>query len=592
MIFVGVDIGSCAVKAVAIKRTGKTFNIIQTHFFPIKADENEEQKRLLKLSYLKTLSDLYPSREARYIFCLPQKEVSTEAIHFPFKERYKILKSLPYEMEEKLSLFDYDTLISDVKVSPSSKGKNHVLVFSTFKENIANLLNEIRSIGIEPFILTCEASAISNLFETKPENTKNQQDREENHLDNQKESAHTEDCHLYLKVGHSHTTAMIFAQNQLKNVYNFEWGVSSCIRKIATKYEIPFMKAMEQFCEKAFVLTHTRGYTGSQIEFSKIIQESFEHLIDKLRLLLLQMDGDKIYKCKKIFLCGGGTQIRNLQTLLSTHLNIPVSRVEHPPNFSKWNLRNNDENQNNLITALGAAMEGLKKSKRPAINFLKEEFASQFNPFSVTLAQWKEPFLLGVSALILLSFYAGFRNHQSEKLSDKTNKVFQKKSIQMTKLEPKQINTQRVQKFIDSKKRLTKQAQLTEKLSRIPSALDQIKELSIAIKKQESWNLEIQELIINGNKVEIQGEIAAVHVKDLENNLTTLALNGQLKTILKNQIQSTTIEKAPTKETLTKKPEAVHTKNEKESEALITEEKYESKNNMVLFKYSFIQKKG
>ena len=141
-----------------------------------------------------------------------------------------------------------------------------------------------------------------------------------------------------------------------------------------------------------------------------------------------------------------------------------------------------------------------------------------------------------------------------------------------------------MQKFIDSKKRLTKQAQLTEKLSRIPSALDQIKELSIAIKKQESWNLEIQELIINGNKVEIQGEIAAVHIKDLENNLTTLALNGQLKTILKNQIQSTTIEKAPTKETLTK--------NEKESETLITEEKYESKNNMILFKYSFIQKKG
>ena len=73
MIFVGVDMGSCAVKAVAIKKTGKTFNILQTHFFPIKADESEEQKTLLKLSHLKTLADLYPSKEVRYIFWPPSK---------------------------------------------------------------------------------------------------------------------------------------------------------------------------------------------------------------------------------------------------------------------------------------------------------------------------------------------------------------------------------------------------------------------------------------------------------------------------------------------------------------------------------------
>ena len=574
-----MDIGSCAVKAIAIKKSGKTFNIIQTHFFSIKADEDEEQKRLLKLSHLKTLADLYTSEETRYIFCLPQKEVSTTVLHFPFKERYKILKSLPYEMEEKLSLFDYSTLISDIKTSYSPDKKSHVMVFSTFKENISSLLNEIRSIGIEPFIITCEASALSNLFEAKTINIKNQQKAEENHLENQenKKSASPEDCHLYLKIGHSYTTAMIFSQNHLKNVYSFEWGVSSCIRKIATKYEIPFKKAMEQFCEKAFVLTHTRGYTGSQIEFSKIIQQSFGNLIDKLRLLLLQMDGDKIYKCKTIFICGGGSQVRNLQTLLSTHLNIPVSRVEHPPNFPKWNLRNNDEKQNNLITALGAAMEGLKKFKRPAINFLKEEFTSKFNPFSAALAQWKKPFLIGISTLILLSFYTGLRNYQSEKLYNKTNKIFQKKSMQIANLMPKQVNIKRVQTYIESKKQLTKQVYLTEQLSHIPSALDRIKDLSVAIKKQDSWNLEIQELIINGDKVEIQGEISAVHIKDLEKNLMTLALNNHLKTFPKNQIKTTTTEKPPVKQSeQQKKP--------------IEEKNY--KNNVVLFKYSFIHKKG
>ena len=561
MIFVGVDIGSCAVKAVAIKKANKTFNIFQTHFFPIKADEDEKQKKLLTLNYLKTLANLYPSREAKYIFSFSQSEVSTERLTFPFKEKYKIMKSLPYEMEEKLSLFDYNKLISDIKIIDSLKEKKSVLVFSVFKESISSLLNEIKSVGIDPFIFTCEASAVSNLFEIKKEDIKN----------NLKEeiSKEKEECHLYLKISHTHTMAMVFAHNCVQNIYSFEWGATSCIRKIAMKYEIPFHKAMEQFCEKAFVLTQTKGYTGSQIEFSKVIQESFENLIDKLRLLLLQMEGEENYKCKKIFICGGGAQVRNLQTLFSVRLNIPVSRVEQPPNFSKWNLRNNNTKQNNFMTALGAAMEGLKKSKRPAINFLKEEFAIKFNPFSFAVNQWKQPLILGTSSLILLFFYATLKSHQSEKLSNEINKIFQKQSIQIAKLQPKQISVKRVQHFINSKKKWTQQTKLTEKLARIPSALDKIKKLSVAIKKQESWNLEIQELNIVGDKIEIKGNIYSQYLNALKRNLIDMAANGNLKTLSTEQPKDTKMETQSTKEPSKK-----------------------NESDIVFFKYSFIQKQG
>ena len=521
MIYVGVDIGSCAIKAVAIKKTNKTFNILQTHVFPIKADEREEQKKLLIVSHLKSLANLYRSPETKYIFCLSQNIVSTEILSFPFKERYKILKSLPYQLEEKLSLFDNKKLISDIKITDSVEGKKQVLVFSAFKENISDLLNDITSVGITPFILTCEGSAVSNLFETKTEPIKKESTEESKDK--------REDCHLYLKIGHTHTMAMIFVQDRLRNVYSFGWGAASCIRKLAIKYEIPFHKAMEQFCEKAFVLTQTRGYTGSQIAFSKVIQQAFDNLIDKLRLLLLQLEGEKVYKCKKIFLLGGGSQVRNLQALLSTHLNIPVSRVEHPAHFPQWNLRNNDEQQNNLVTALGTAMEGLKKPRSPSVNFLKQEFAVKINLFSILFHQWKHPLILGISTFIILFCYSILRNHQSENLSDKTSRLFQKKSVQIAKLNPKQVDIQRVQTFILSKKNITKQAELKEKIFLIPSALDKMKNLSVAIKKQKSWNLEIQELNIMGDKIEIRGKIATLYLEVLEKNLTDLAITGSLK---------------------------------------------------------------
>ncbi|MDE0118532.1 MAG: pilus assembly protein PilM [Bdellovibrionales bacterium] len=538
----GVDIGSCAVKAVAIKKTNKTFTVLQTHILPIKEDKREEQKKLLIVSHLKSLANLYRSPETKYIFCLSQNIVSTETLSFPFKERYKIRKSLPYQLEEKLSLFDNKNLISDIKTTHFIEGKQQVLVFSAFKDNISDLIKDINSIGITPYILTCEASAVANLFEI----TEDTQNKRENY-------------DLYLKIGHTHTMALVFIQGRLRNVYSFGWGAAACIRKIAIKYEVPFQKAMQQFCEKAFVLTQTKGYTGSQIAFSKILQQAFDNLIDKLRLLLLQLEGEKNYRCKKVFLFGGGSQVRNLQTLLSTQLNVPVSRVEHPPHFPQWNLRNNNEQQNNLVTALGAAMEGLKKTKDPAINFLKEEFAVKINPFSFFAHRWKHPLVLGISAFIILLCYSVLHNHQSEKLSDKTHRLFKTKSIQIAKINPKELDIQRVQKFLLSRKKITKQAELAKQISLMPSALDTMKRLSVAINKKQSWKLEIQELNIIDDKIEIKGEIVASYLNLLEKNLTELAKTGSLKKLEDSSTNNLNNNKEP---------------------------------NIVSFKYSFIQKQG
>ncbi len=574
MIFVGVDIGSCAVKAVAIKKNNKTFEILQTHFFSLKADENEEQKQLLISTHLKTLTNLYQNRETKYIFSFSQNEVSSEKLSFPFKERYKILKSLPFQMEDKLSLFDYKQLISDIKMGEFSAGKRTVLVFSVFKENISRLLNEIKSAGTNPFILTCEASATANLFEIKKESTVKPQTTIETET---KKTQHTEEGSLYLKIGHTHTMALFFLRSALQNVYSFEWGVSDCIRKISLKYEISSQKAMEQFHDKAFVLTQTKGYTGSQIEFSKVIQESFENLIDKLRLLLLQMEGEGDCINKKILLCGGGSQVRNLQALLSTRLNIPVARVEEVPNYPKWNLRANDIKQNNLITALGAAMEGLKKTRNPAVNFLKEEFAVQFNPLSLILNQWRQPIVLAVIILTFLSAYSAVRNYKSRELSEKTDKIFRKYSMRVAKLRPKQINVERVQHFVNSKKQWLQQVQLAEEISRIPSALDKIKNLSVTIKKQTSWNLEIQDLNITGNNIEIQGSISALYLELLEKKLTDLAVSGSLK---KSPL-------AIKQNHLAKKQQANTDETPLEKKSPKVKER-----NIVFFKYSFIQKQG
>lgn len=614
----------------AIKTSGKNFSILQTHYFPIKPEDSEEQKELSTLSHLKSLVDLYKNREVRYIFCCPQNEISVHTLHFPFKERYKIKKSLPFEIEDKLALFNKQNLISDIKIISRSENSATVLVFSCFKENIVKLIETVNKLGIQPFIVSCEASAVSNLFEKRPEKKqkaqKPQKPQEQEHqIDEKKEER--KECELYLKVGHTHTMVMVFSKGLMENVYSFEWGVSSCIRKIALKYEIPFHAAMEQFCEKAFVLSQSKGYTGSQIEFSKAIQEPLGILVHKIQLLLLELQGEKKYKCKRLFITGGGSQIRNLQAFLSKELNLPCVRVEHPTVYPDWNLRSNEEQQNNLITALGTALEGMKNIRNPAINFLKGDLAVKMNPIAAIPPRWKQNVLLIVAGLCFFNIYSFLRQQQSETLSGKIHNIFRRESIRTAKLSPKNINIEKVKTFMDNQKKILKHSELSRELKQLPSALDRIKDLSTTIKKSEKWNMDITQLNITDDKIQIAGEISHLYLKDLENQLQELAEANTFKNLSTSEVQDPSIktqknneekgttdtpqktgaestalnetkpeEPSPTSETTLNagKSEEPSPTSEKEATTDASQQASENKEtsaNKVSFKYSFVQKK-
>ena len=119
--------------------------MIQTHYFPIHLDDTEEKQTLFKQNCLKDLANKYKNQEVKYIVCLPQNQVSTHTLSFPFKERYKIIKSLQFELEDKI-LFNYDQLISDIMITRSDKKKTSVLVFSTFKDTIIKTIKLFKRI--------------------------------------------------------------------------------------------------------------------------------------------------------------------------------------------------------------------------------------------------------------------------------------------------------------------------------------------------------------------------------------------------------------------------------------------------------------
>ncbi len=525
MIFVGVDTGASALKAVALKKEQHKIVVVDRHCFSFDLSFSPKELEKQKFDSLKNLADLYKGREVRWIACLPQNQISTHLLYFPFGQRHKIMKSLMFELEDKL-LFPIEDMISDICIlSRTEQGQWPVLVFSAFKKHVVQKRDELKAAGIQPVILTCGASSLANLIEN----------RESQILRKQPEDPSEHQTHLYLKIGHSHSTIFIKEKGRVKNLYNFEWGVASCVKKLATRYETSFQKSMKHLQEQSFVLTEEKGYTGSQIAFSKAITESFEDLIQRIKLLLLDMKSDRQNRLKKIFIFGGGSQIRNLQNFLTQKLGVPVRRLKGSEVFSDWSLMKAEgASPHNMARALGIAMEGLRKFNNPAINFLKGPFAVRFNLVYMAIRRLKDPVWMGMGlCVMLLMVYAFVRQGQTQRLLNKVDVVFKKRASQIMGLPVRRITVRKVHGFMESKKKVLKNKELVHSLSQWPSALDRLKNISLTIKKTPGWDLEIEKLKIRNTSIHIEGKVATPYLQDLKNSLKEMAQKNTLKALVK-----------------------------------------------------------
>ena len=557
MIFVGVELSSLAVKAVSVRKVDKRITILNSHYLPLEESDFGPESKKQTLSHLKKLKVIYSSSDCRFIFSLPQNLISELALSFPFKEKYKILKALPFEMENKHSLFSSEKLISDIKITDSLPGKTHVIVFSCIKDQIRALLDITKQAGISPYLITCEASASSGLLESSgsgyqypppqmngspPEDTsfsfsfsikkrkfKNQNQPGAKEPAEKKEEDKQYPSKLFLKIGHNHSIVMVISGNKLRDIYNFSWGTDFCIRALALKYKISKATAFKEFCSKAFILTGGNEASGDQKAFSTVITHSMDSLVQKLRLLVLKLQGDKVFSFEKMYIYGGGSQIKNLPAYLSRQLNLEVLRLDHPVFFPEWDMRQNKGHQNNLFTALGAAMEGFKKLKYPPVNFLREEFAHNFQPFSFLSSTWRSAIVIGFFMFSLFSIYSVLRNSQSQNLADKSDYTFKRRAVQITRMPARQATLSNIQNYIKTNAHLFSHLELEERLSHIPSALDRIQSLSIAIKKAKTWNLYITKLSILGNRIEIKGFINREHLTTFKEHLSDLAVKQKVK---------------------------------------------------------------
>lgn len=516
---IGIHIQEHSINIVEMSLNG---TINKTHIIPLEPYDTKEQKYIQIAQQLRALAKKHKKEAARFCFALPQNQVSYFKTQFPFKEKFKLIKTLPFEIEDQ-SPFPSDRVFYDSRVSLKSRdNKYSVLCFLTPRERVQEYNEIIKDSKITPWLISAEGAALATLLEglnPSPENAGSA---------------------VYVYLGWSESLALFFHEGNLETLSHISWGFQPVVEAMKKTYKLNTENAKKQFSEKAFILMEQKGFTKEQVFFSSLIKKEVGQLIEKLRFLQLSMETDTELKFQKILLMGPGAVIKNLPAFLSRTFPIPFLRLKAIPQFPNWDL-NNDSNQT-LLIPLGLALEGLRRPPYSGLNLMRSLNERKFLNFQ---KQWKKTLVAVGISFAVLTGYALIKNRESRLLADHIHSVFMTYGEKIASLRSSKIHEEAVEEFLSKKESERKNKKLLESNLSQTTPLDHLKILTDILKPPSEWELKITALKIKGQMIDIEGSVHPSFYETLTIRLQTLAETDTLK---KKELPPQPTEKETTKE--------------------------------------------
>ncbi len=504
----GVHITPYSIYAVSLRTADVQPIVTDCASLPLSLELDDEQRKADMVLKLKELLNKYPQHH--FVFTVPQTQVSIHDLKFPFKEKFKINKALPFEIEDKIPFSD---MVYSSKVCYRSPAGSSVLSFVSSKPWMMEFLELVQSAGIHTSMLIPESSALSNLFEDWKSSPPQL-------------SPPVSGDQLKLYLSYSQSTALVQSQNRVLLVHNLNWGFQHSVQEISAKYRRDMNQALNYFFENA-ILTHEE--MDSVVPLSKIIKNSFQSLDHHLRLLLIYLKGAGHSSIKDITLLGPGAVIQNLSYHLYSSVKIPVHKWDDSP-FSV---------SAEYLVSLGTAFEAFKKPKNPPVNLMPH-----IQEEKIQITKKKLNFLKAAAAAVIVFFaYIGVRNWRADELTLQMNQIFSSYARRVAGLKTRSISIKNVEKFLKQKKRNNETNKAFQSLSQLPSVLDVLKQFSFSFDSSKDWNMEVSHFEIRDRRVDIQGTIEKKHLQTLIQHLKSLTPDGKIKQ--KKAVSSNTAQKKP-----------------------------------------------
>ena len=523
---IGIDIGSSQIKVVEINATTRGFQIANYHVLQLKHGGAQDVD-LEVIDFLRGIVAKQDLEQTKFILGIRQDKVAVRFRTFPFTEKNKISKTLPLDLEDELP-FSVENSVLDFKMIRTRGAEAEILACATPRTNVEKLVSFFRDAGADLDILCPEGVAFSNLIENFDAPIPAEPPLSAT-VDLEGTTAKRE-VEVILHLGHTRTLVCAFEKQRLVSVRSLFWGGQNISTAIATKYQLPIPEAQKEMELKAFILNSKQQASFEAKVFSDTISQSVREMTRDLQLSLLEIRTELNCEIKNVQTSGGVSQIQGLGAFLTQMLELPVNKIKLWDRFGTTLFEKNETLEARLSVALGLALEGLKKPRNPALNFLRGEFSNKPSRFSTFWEDYGLSVAWGAALVVTLMIWASLRAGYADRLSQASNDALKTQAKKVAGLSNKNANEKGVKKYITEKRKVAVEMENVAKLMKINSALDILKKVSEMSPPSGQIKLDVRRLYIQDQRVWMEGFVRSpLESTLLQNSLKALSVDGKIK---------------------------------------------------------------
>jgi general secretion pathway protein L len=539
---VGIDIGSYSIKIAELENFGSNVRIVSVGEQPLSQKPGVD-KDLELVTQLKDIVGRYNPSETKFVLGLPQDKISTRVLQFPFKEKFKILKSLPFELEDQIP-FSASEAIFEAKVIRTFPVGSEVLAVAAPKPLIKKLLGLASDVQMNPEIISLEGFALNNLFEdlyaSPPLDVS---DLEESVIDDGEEVEIKEDKHhipshtklqngeAILDIGHSSSNLIVRSAGALYNIRRINWGAKNLAQAVAKEFSMQESEALQNIkASKGILLAKNDGTETDQV-FSDVLSLEIANLGKILKWTLLEIQGSNGIKTQGIGLLGGLANLHNIGPKLTEQTLIACNKILKIKNYPEIDM--NEPSNLSMGVAIGLGLEAFKRASNPATNFRQLEFQKDNSGLKDFWDKWGFYINLTAASIAVFFVYAFVRESLSEELALQSKSNMRASAASVFKMKKYNASTSKLDKlFKDLEKREQTKEQILQATGNAKNQpLNILKRISEKASSKMSFPVDIKNLKIEADTVVIQGETTAkAELQNFVKKLKPLAVGTVSKT--------------------------------------------------------------
>ncbi len=281
---------------------------------------------------------------------------------------------------------------------------------------------------------------------------------------------------------------------------------------------------------QGFILTTRQEASFEAKIFSDLIAKGIRELVRDLQLSLLEFRSEFGGIITQVQITGGVAGIQGLGPFLTQQLEVPVNRLPVLDLLPNVQFERSEEGQLRYGVAVGLALEGLRRPRNPAVNFMKGEFAPQSSLARDLWKEWGLVIRAGLAALVLLGIWSYGRGIIATSLEDASKETLRAQAKSVAKLPAKGANEAGVKRFIKDNRKKIAEIKTLESMAGMNSAMDILSKISSALPDGKSMKIDISNVSIKAANVQVAGFVQGDKnsVEIIRRALANVATDGQV----------------------------------------------------------------